>query len=62
MLPSVFLGASLAFLGASLGCLVVVLNSDGGPAQFWAIVGTVVLFSLAIGTGVSAILGYRDVV
>ncbi|MFN8532444.1 MAG: hypothetical protein U0556_02730 [Dehalococcoidia bacterium] len=59
-LPSLFLGISLAFFGAFVGCLIVVLNRPSEITQFWAIVGTVVTLACALGAGVSALIGFRE--
>lgn len=59
-LPSVFLGVSLALLGAAAGCLVVVVNTPSSSAQFWMIVVGVVLLAFAIGAGVAATVGFFE--
>jgi hypothetical protein len=58
--PSIFLGLSLAFLGAAVGCLVVVANVPSGSGQFWMTVAGVVLLAFAIGSAVAAVIGFRE--
>ncbi|GIW06863.1 MAG: hypothetical protein KatS3mg060_1668 [Dehalococcoidia bacterium] len=59
-LPSLFLGISLAFLGAAVGCFVVVHTTPSGSAQFWTTIAGVVFLAFAIGAAVSAVIGFRE--
>ncbi len=60
-IPSIFLGACFASLGAAVGCALLFVMLRDDSLRFYAVFAGVACLALALGTGFAAALGYREI-